>query len=196
MNDRIHDLIEKSSRGDLNAKESVELQAVLRNDAELNQIHEDALAARAIFERAPRPTCPDELRDRILRAVDKDIASQRTVRASRRIRPQSMWAWSAAAVAAAIVLAIVLPGRLQLIQHETQPQLTEAEIEEVRADVELAFSLISDAMTRSSRIVDRELRQNVTRPIFDHIGGPPTPAVPSTDDNRQSWLDLPPRSDC
>lgn len=193
MNDKheqFHELIEKSARNRLSPKERAQLKAALAEDAELRGLHEDALASRALFERAPRPTCPDELRDRILRAVDEEAASARHRRA-RSVRPRRPWAWGAVAAAAAILLALILPDRITLVRHETEPQLSEAEIEELRAEVGLAFSVVSHAMQRSSAIVDREIRENVSRPIFENLGGAKTPA-----DNRQSWLISPPRSDC
>lgn len=192
MNDHLHDLIEKSARDQLSPRESAELKVALAEDAELRQLHEDALASRAIFERAPRPACPDELRDRILSAVDEELERKERTYARGPMRSRRPWVWGAVAVAAAIVLALVLPDRIVLVPNETEPQLSEAEIEELRAEVGLAFSLVSHAMNRSGEIIDREIRDNVSRPIFEHIGGPPsTPA-----DDRQSWLISPPRSDC
>ena len=158
-----------------------------------NEHDADAARAREIFQRAPKLRCPDELRDRILAAVDAE--EKRSLRIAPRAVPRSKpfdqrWLWGTVA-AAAIVLALILPGRIQLPGHVDS--LSEDEIDATREDVELAFALISEAFGRSSAIVDEQIRENVIRPIFTPSVQSPAHPPAAPDDERSSGLSLPPR---
>jgi anti-sigma factor RsiW len=203
-----HELIERSLRGELDGEERAYLDRAMAADSELAASYDDARAVRAIFHRAGALTCPDSVSENILAAIDAEATPHSITRApsARRITPQRA-GWGLAIAAAIAVLAIIAPARLQIVP--TTNQLSMAEIETTRAEVELAFSILNRALARTSHIVDDELRDNVVRPVFENFGRrdpeiipQPSAPVPSTtapavgDDNRQSRFGSPPRDDC
>jgi len=152
----------------------------------------DADAVREIFGRAPKLRCPDALRDQILAAVDaeapRSFARPRAIRPRRKALSQR-WLWGTVA-AAAILLSIILPGRIQMPGQENT--LSAAEIEAAREDVEFALAVISEAFGRSSAIVDEQIRENVIRPVFHPSASSPA-KPPASPDERSSGLSLPPQ---
>jgi hypothetical protein len=147
----------------------------------MNPNDEDRFAQEWIA-RAGRPKCPDHVVANILAAVD---AEQRR----RRLSPTRL-IWIASAAAAAVLLA-VLPGRFRL--EPAQPAaLTQAEIDATRAELEQAFSIISQSMSHTTHIVDDQLRQNVTGRLLQGVLRTPASAPadrPAAPDSDQSRLD-------
>lgn len=147
----------------------------------MNSMEEDRFA-QELIERAGRPQCPDHVVANILAAVQAE---------QRRRRQKPLRILALAVAAAAVLLLAILPGRFQL-SHPQPTQLSQAEIDATRAEIEQAFSIISQSMSRSSRIVDDQLRENVTGRILQGVLRTPTPAVdstPSTSNQDQSRLD-------
>ena len=153
----------------------------------MNANDEDRFAQDWIA-RAGRPKCPDHVVANILAAVE---AEERR----RRLTPSRI-VWIATAVAALLLLA-VLPGRLQL---DPQPQaaLSQAEIDATRAELEQAFSIISQSMSHTSAIVDDQLRVNVTGRLLRGVLRTPAPSpaeAPAAPERDQSRLDSLPSPD-
>lgn len=152
---------------------------------------EDTLM-KELLDRSGRPKCPDHVVANIMAAVDAE--ERRPL--LHRIRPERH-VWIAAAVAALLLIA-VLPGRFSLQPDPVQPTLTQAEIDDLRADVETAFAVISQSMVRSGHIVDDQIRENVTGQIFRGLRtSPRIPAAsPAEKDDRQSMLTQTPTGQC
>jgi hypothetical protein len=144
--------------------------------------HDEDRFAQEWIARAGRPKCPDHVVANILAAVD---AEQRR----RRLSPTRL-VWIASAAAAAILLAL-LPGRFRL-EPAPPSTLTQAEIDATRAELEQAFSIISQSMSHTTHIVDDQLRQNVTGRLLQGVLRAPAPApaeAPAAPDSDQSRLD-------
>ena len=145
----------------------------------MNPIDEERFA-QELIARAGRPKCPDYVVANILAEVDADARR-------RRLSPSRV-VWIATAAAAALLLA-VLPGRFQL-EPAPPTALTQAEIDATRAELEQAFSIISQSMTHTSHIVDDQLRENVTGRLLRGVLRTPastpaeTPAAPDSDQSR------------
>lgn len=154
----------------------------------MNRMEEEERFTQELIERAGRPQCPDHVVANILVAVE---AEERR----RHLRPKRL-IWIATAAAAALLLAI-LPGRFQLGPQEPK-ELTQAEIDATRAEIEQAFSIISQSMSRTSRVVDDQLRANVTGRILHGVLRTPTPdpsSTPAATNPDQSRLDIPQNPD-
>jgi hypothetical protein len=186
----------------LDADERVRFERALAEDAALREALADAQQARALFAAVVLPSAERsrELRARILAAVDADggassptmvsdashsrrverHASRRTsAPVGRRGRRAEWLAHAVAAVAAVVLLAVVLPSQLRN-GHESGSvtidgqSYTEAEVRAATEQMEMAMTMLSHAVDRTSSIVrsemNQELRQHVTDPLQEGFG--------------------------
>jgi hypothetical protein len=150
----------------------------------MNRTDEDRFAQEWI-SRAGRPKCPDHVVANILAAVE-------TEERRRRLSPTRL-VWIATAVAALLLLAI-LPGRFRLRQ-ETPATLTQAEIDATRAQLERAFTIISQSMSHTSAVAGDEFRINVTGRLLEGVLRTPAKAPAEAPERDQSRLNSTPEAD-
>jgi anti-sigma factor RsiW len=115
--DRNHDFLSGYLDGELTAEERIEAEARLAESAELRAELEEVRAARDAVRALPRREAPAGFWDAVIAEIEADDVV--VLIESRRRRVPVGWLAGAAAVAAATIAVIVVPGRTSVRPNVT-----------------------------------------------------------------------------
>jgi hypothetical protein len=199
------DVLDEALAGRLEAESQARLRAHLAECAECAAKMDDARFVRGLFTAVQSPRCPDHVVDSILEVADvpRRIPSGSTVAPTGRwLRHSVSWPWMGGVAAAAVALvALLLPMHMTSETAEAPPSL--AEVADAAQQLELAFSVVSREMSRTTEILGAEIGAQMSRSIrtgMSRAGRAFLPPAPSEDDRQgrtgfppdEHWLDTKP----
>jgi len=178
--------IERALDVGISAAEQTLLQQHLVGCSFCADAQRDAAVVHRMFRETGAPHCPDHVVDAILAQVETPVPAVQRIRSPRPGRRYG--SWMAAGVAVALLILAILPARTDSPVSTVEPAPTFAEIQTAAAELRIAMDLVSRSMSRTTEILDAQVRGHVATPVRRGLerGGihPSAPTTSATTANK------------